>query len=118
MAKGDDIERRLVLFAVRIIKLCNALPNTPVGRQLSGQLVRSGTSPAFNYGEARSAESRRDFVHKMRIVHKELNESRINLEIIELSELLPASQMGDIRDECAQLCRIIGKSISTAISNN
>ena len=115
MAKGDDIEKRLILFAVRIIKLCNSLPNTPVGRHFSGQLVRSGTSPAFNYGEARSAESRRDFVHKMRIVHKELNESRINLEIIELSELLAPQKLGDIRDECDQLCRIIGKSISTAL---
>ncbi len=59
MVKGDDIEKRLIEFAVRIIKLCDAMSKTLAGRHLSGQLVRSGTSPAFNYGEACAAESKR-----------------------------------------------------------
>ncbi len=117
MAKGDDIEERLIDFAVRIIRLCEAMPTTVAGKHLSGQLVRSGTSPAFNYGEARAAESSRDFVHKMRVVHKELNESNINLKIILRSELLPASQLANIMDECDQLCRILNVSIQTALRN-
>ncbi|MEM7133320.1 MAG: four helix bundle protein [Chloroflexota bacterium] len=117
MAKGDDIEERLIEFGVRIIRLCEAMPKTVAGKHLSGQLVRSGTSPAFNYGEARAAESDRDFVHKMRVVHKELNESNVNLKIILRSELLPENKLVDIMDECDQLCRIIGASIRTALRN-
>jgi four helix bundle protein len=115
MAKGDDLEERLIEFAVRIIRLCEAMPKTVAGKHLSGQLVRSGTSPAFNYGEARAAESSRDFVHKMRVVHKELNESNINLKIILRSELLPEQKLVSIMDECDQLCRIINASIQTAM---
>ena len=115
MAKGDNIEERLIDFWVRIIKLCEAMPKTVAGKHLSGQLVRSGTSPAFNYGEARAAESKRDFVHKMRVVHKELNESHINLKIILRSELMPEQKLTRIMDECDQLCRIINSSIQTAL---
>ena len=62
-----DLQDRLVDFAVRIISVVEALPNTRAGNHIGSQLVRSGTSPAANYGEAQSAESRRDFVHKMKI---------------------------------------------------
>lgn len=115
MAKGDDIEARLIEFAVRVARLCEAVPKTVAGKHLSGQLVRSGTSPAFNYGEAWAAESKRDFVHKMRIVHKELNESNINLQIMHRSELLPEAKLESIMDECDQLRRIINASIQTAL---
>lgn len=115
MAKGDDLEERLIEFAVRIVKLCNALPKSSAGRHLGNQLVRSGTSPAFNYGEARAAESKRDFVHKMRIVYKELNESNINLKIIHQSELLSENRLSGIMDECDQLCQIANASIQTAL---
>ncbi|MEZ4662976.1 MAG: four helix bundle protein [Caldilineaceae bacterium] len=116
MAKGDDIEERLIKFAVRIIRLCESMPKTVSGRHLSGQLVRSGTSPAFNYGEAGGGK-RSDFVHKMRVVQKELNESDINLKIICRSQLLPKHQLADIMDECDQLCRIVNASIQTALRN-
>lgn len=115
MAKGDNIQERLIEFAVRIIKLCESMPKGVSGKHLSGQLARSGTSPAFNYGEARAAESKRDFVHKMRIVHKELNESNINLEIILRSGLMEKEKLANIMDECDQLCRIINASIQTAL---
>ena len=65
MARGDDIEERLIDFAVAIILLCGELPNTPAGRHVAGQILRSGTSPAPNYGEARGAESRKDFIHNV-----------------------------------------------------
>jgi hypothetical protein len=72
---ADQLEQRLIDFAVRIISLTNRLPRTPAGRHIAGQILRSGTSPAPNYGEARGAESRADFIHKMRVVLKELNEN-------------------------------------------
>ena len=114
MAKGDDIEDRLIEFAVRIIKVCDTLPETPAGRHIRNQLLRCGTSPAPNYAEARSAESKRDFVHKLKIVLKELNETRVWLKIIIRSELLPADRLEALLDECDQLCRIAATSIQTA----
>ncbi len=99
MAKGDDIEDRLVDFAVRILKLCEALPTKMVGAtHIRGQLVRSGTSPAPNYGEARGAESQKDFVHKLKIVLKELNESRVWLKIIARAQILPDSKLREINN--------------------
>ena len=65
MAKGDNIEERLIDFAVRVITLCDSLPGTRAGNHLAGQLLRSGTSPAAHYAEARGAESSEDFVHKL-----------------------------------------------------
>lgn len=96
MAKGDDIEERLIDFAVRVVRLCDALPDKPAARHIRGQLVRSGTSPAPNYGEARGAESGKDFIHKLKIVLKELNESRIWLKIIIRTEMLPGKRLGDL----------------------
>jgi len=70
----SNLEERLINFAVLIIKITNELANTKAGNHLGGQLIRSGTSPALNYGEAQSAESRKDFVHKIKVVLKELRE--------------------------------------------
>jgi four helix bundle protein len=118
MAKGDDIEDRLIDFAVRVIKLCMSLPTTQVGRHVAGQLLRSGTSPAPNYAEARGAESPGDFIHKLKVVQKELNESRVWLRIIIKSGLQPASLLADLLSECDQLCRIINASIKTSRARN
>jgi four helix bundle protein len=118
LAKGDDIEERLVDFAVRIIKLCGHLPKTQPGQHLAGQLLRSGTAPAAHYAEARSAESNRDFIHKLKICLKELNESRVWLKIIAKSEFLPANRLQNIAVESDELCRIISASIKTSRSNN
>jgi four helix bundle protein len=114
MAKGDDLEERLIDFAVRIIRVCDALPDSPTGKHVRGQLLRSGTSAAPNYGEARGAESGKDFVHKLKIGLKELNESRIWLKVIIRAEMLPENRLDDLLDECDQLCRIISTSIQTA----
>lgn len=117
MAKGDDIEERLINFAVAILRVCEALPDTPAGRHVRGQLLRSGTSPAPNYGEARAAESQRDFVHKLKVVLKELNESRVWLKMIVRANMLSQRELADTPGECEQLCRIIGKSIQTSKQN-
>jgi len=117
MPKGDDIEDRLINFAVRIIGVCDALPDKPAGRHIRRQLLRSVTSPAPNYGEARGAESSKDFIHKLKVVLKELNESRVWLKIIIRAKMLPEKRPGDLLDECNQLCRIIGASIQTAMKS-
>jgi four helix bundle protein len=75
--RADELEERLINFAVRIIKLSARLPRTPAGKHIAGQILRAGTAPAPNYGEARGAESPADFVHKLGIVLKELNETSI-----------------------------------------
>jgi len=111
---ADQLEGRLIEFAVRIIKLTTHLPKTPAGKHISGQILRCGTSPAPNYGEARGAESRADFVHKVRIVFKELNETSIWLRIIERSELLKGNLLADIIRENGELCKIFAKSLKTA----
>ena len=71
--QANEVENRLIDFAVHVIKVADALPKTPAGKHIAGQLLRSGTSPAPNYAEARGAESRADFVHKLKIALKELH---------------------------------------------
>jgi four helix bundle protein len=92
----------------------DALPDTRVGRHVAGQIVRSGIAAAPNDDEARSGESRADFVHKVNVALKELVEARGWLKFIILTGLLPAKRTAVLVDECDQLCRILGKSIATA----
>lgn len=111
---ADQLEERLIDFAVRIIRLAAELPKTPAGRHISGQILRSGTLPAPNYGEARGAESKADFIHKIRIVLKELNETSIWLRIIEKSQLLKVTLLVDIIQENGELCRIFTSTLKTS----
>src|SRR5580658_5579747 len=110
----EELSDRLWQFAARMAKVVDALPDTRVGRHVAGQIVRSGIAAAPNYDEARSGESRADFVHKVNIALTELVETRGWLKFIILAELLPAKRVAVLRDECQQLCRILGKSIATA----
>src|SRR5216684_3862736 len=112
--RADELEARLVDFAVRIVKLSARLPRTPAGKHVAGQILRSGTSPAPNYGEARGAESHADFVHKLRIVLKELNETSIWLRVIERSRILKPELLTEIIHENNELCRIFTASLATA----
>ena len=111
-----DLEDRLISFAVRVVNVVEALPDSKAGNHIARQLVRSGTSPAPNYGEAQSAESRKDFVHKMKIALKELRETLIWLKIIERKPLCEPSKMSDIIQECDELISIFVKSVKTAES--
>ena len=86
---SNRLEDRLIDLAVRIIRLSGCLPRTVQARHLANQILRSGTSAAPNYAEARGAESRSDFVHKLRIVQKELNETTVWLRIIARAGLSP-----------------------------
>jgi len=113
-SQADVLEQRLIDFAVRIIKLSAKLPKTAAGRHIGGQILRSGTSPAPNYGEARGAESLNDFIHKVRVVVKELNETLIWLRMVERSELLKAELLVDIISENTELCKIFATTLKTA----
>ena len=112
--QANELEERLIDFAVRIIKVADKLPKTSAGRHISKQLMRCGTSPAPNYAEARGAESRADFVHKMRIALKELNESCVWLRMVCRAEMLGQERLNEIIDENEQLCRIVNASVKTA----
>ena len=113
--KEYDLEGRLIDFAVRIIEVGRSLPKTKVGNRIAGQLVRCGTSPASNYGEAQGAESRSDFIHKMKVCLKELRETRVWLVMIVRAGLIkPASKLDSLIDENNQLISIFVKSIQTA----
>ena len=109
-----DIEERLIDFAVRVIRVAESLPKSKVGSHIAGQLVRSGTSPAPNYGEAKSAESKADFVHKMNISLKELRETRVWLLMISKVGFIKPSLIDSLLDENDQLISIFVTSISTA----
>lgn len=113
-SQADELEQRLIDFAVRIVKLSASLPRTSAGKHIAGQILRSGTSPAPNYGEARGAESRADFVHKVRIVLKELNETSIWLRVIHRSQMLKDELLVNIMSENTELCRIFTASLKTA----
>jgi four helix bundle protein len=115
--QADQLEERLIDFAVRIIKLSANLPKTPAGNHIAGQILRAGTSPAPNYGEARGAESHADFVHKLRIVLKELNETSIWLRIIKRSQLLSGQLLSQIIEESTSLCKIFTASLKTSRAN-
>jgi len=118
-ARQYDLEDRLIRFAIVAMDVAETLPNTRSGNHVAGQLVRSGTSPAPNYAEAQGAESRKDFVHKLKLALKELQESRVWIRIIVHKPLL--SELRDVRaalTECDQLIRILAKSVATAQSSN
>ncbi len=113
-AAADAFQERLVLFAVRIIDMVNCLPKTTEGRHIAGQVLRSGTSPALNYAEARGAESRADFVHKLRIGVKELNETGIWLLIVLKARMAPETLVAGLAKENHELACILSASIRTA----
>lgn len=116
--KKYDLEERLIQFSLLIIDVVEALPNTRSGNHIAGQLLRSGTSPALNYGEAQVAESRNDFIHKMKICLKELKESNIALQIIKRKPLITDFPKLDLAiSECKELISIFMKSIETAKGN-
>ncbi len=110
-----DLQDRFINYAVRIIKLSEALPETKAGKHVSTQILRSGTSPAPNYGEAQSAESKADFVHKLKVALKELRETEIWLKVISKAKMIkPASQMVPLLQETDELVAILFKSVETA----
>jgi len=93
MTNFQQLQNRFIDFAVLIIKLSEQLPATKAGNHISGQILRSGTSPAPNYGEAQSAESPDDFIHKLKIALKELRETEVWLKIIQRANLVKSNEI-------------------------
>ncbi|MDA3906584.1 MAG: four helix bundle protein [Bacteroidales bacterium] len=116
--KRVNLEDRLIDFSINIIELIEKLPKSNIGLYLKDQLTRSSASPAFNYGEAQSAESSRDFIHKMKICLKELRETRIGLKYIFRGKFSVDSKLLEILlNESNELISIFVKSIQTAKKN-
>ena len=114
-----DLEERLINFAVLIVEITSTMPSGKAAKHLAGQLLRSGTSPALNYGEAQSGESRRDFIHKIKIVLKELRQSNICLKIIYRTKLFKGDDKINLAlVESNELIAIFVKSVETAQKND
>ena len=115
MEQKWDLEQRLLDYAARVVRLAEQLPNTRSGNHVAGQLLRSGTSPLANHGEAQSAESKKDFVHKMKVCLKELRESHRWLLLCKSVPLIkPASKVDALITETDELIAIFFTSIRTA----
>jgi four helix bundle protein len=110
----QELSDRLWHFAARVGKLVDVLPESRLGRHVSGQLVRCGTAAAPNYDEGRAGESRADFAHKINVALKEIVETQGWLKLIAIAQLLPESRIQPLREECDQFGRILGKSVATA----
>lgn len=112
-----DLEDRLIDFAIKSSEIAEELPPSKFANHIGGQLIRSGSSPALNYGEAQSAESPNDFIHKLKVILKELRESKVCLKIIIRKPLLPIEVVNPLLNESNELIAIFLKSIETANKN-
>ncbi|HEX8490329.1 MAG TPA: four helix bundle protein [Chthoniobacterales bacterium] len=111
------MEERLLNFTASVVRLADSLPNTKAGNHISGQLLRCGTSPLANHGEVEAAESRKDFLHKLRICLKELRETWRWLRLIGRLELSQGNQLCAALTEVEQLIRIFAASVRTTEKN-
>jgi len=110
---ADELKKRLKIFALRIIKLTESLPNNITGKTLGNQIIRSGTSPGANYRSACLGKSDKDFLNKLKMVEEELDETLYWLELIVESGLLKANLLDDLIKENQELFKIIVSSITT-----
>jgi four helix bundle protein len=117
MGERYDLEERLLDYAAQVIRLVERLPATRAGNHVAGQLLRSGTSALPNHGEAQAAESRKDFIHKLKICHKELKETARWLQWIGRVPLLGREEVDPLSKETDELVRIFASSIRTAERN-
>ncbi len=113
-----DLEDRLLEYAVRVIRVTEKMKPSRAGEHIADQLLRSGTSPYGNHGEAEGAESRKDFIHKLRVCYKELRESRRWLRLVQRAGLISQPKLlDDLLIEADELVRIFAKSLQTATKN-
>jgi four helix bundle protein len=116
---ADELEERLIKFAIDCIKLTSMAKKSYASDHMNGQLIRSATSPPLNYSEARAGESHRDYIHKMQICLKELRESRTNLRIQIGTNFYEAKEfINELLIEANELVLIFSKSVSTSKKNN
>lgn len=117
MQRDGTLDKRLLAYAVEIVRMTQSMPKTFVGQHVARQVLRSGTSAGANYREARGAESRADFAHKMQIVVKELRETDYWLTLALEARLLPPSQITSLVRECGELTAMSVQSVVTAKKN-
>ena len=108
--KAEDLKKRTKQFALRILKLVAALPNTVEGRAIAGQLVRAGTSVAANYRAACRGRSKAEFIAKLGTVEEEADESAFWMELITEGVLLPSHKVEPLLAEAVELRKIMAKS--------
>jgi four helix bundle protein len=113
--KVYDLQERFIEFALAAIQVSSELDTSRVSLHLGGQLLRSGTAPALLYAEAMGAESRKDFIHKLKLVIKELRESSVSMRILSRANKMASDN--PIHKECGELIAITTKSIQTATKN-
>ncbi len=116
--KKYDLEDRLIKFACMCLDICDLLPNTKSAQNLEYQLSKSATASALIYGEAQAAESHADFIHKIKLVLKEIRETRINLRLINEKPIVKSEKVITVLKECNELMAIFLKSVTTAKNNN
>ena len=102
-----ELQERMTIFAVRIVKMVDAIPSTVAGLAIARQVIRSGTSPSANYRAACLAKSDRDFINKLKMVEEELDETCHWLEIVMRSEMMKESRIKPLHQECCELLNII-----------
>ena len=112
----SELQERMTSFAVRIVKMVDAMPSTVSGLAIARQIVRSGTSPSANYRAACLAKSDKDFLNKLKMVEEELDETAHWLDIIMRCEMMKVSRLQPLSQECSELLNIIAKSIVTTKS--
>lgn len=117
---SDELSKRFLLFATNILRVEKQLCKTYSGRHIYGQLFRAGTSAGANYEEARAAQSRADFIHKMQLVLKELRESSFWIKLIASAKLVICEDeiLSLLQNESTELSSITAKSVLTAKSNS
>jgi four helix bundle protein len=114
----SKLEDRLVEFSVKIVDLAYRLQSNSELKSLTNQILKSGISPALNYGEAMHAESKKDFIHKMKIALKELRETHISLKILyKISRVPFKNEIAALKDENNELIAIFVSSVKTAQNN-
>jgi four helix bundle protein len=116
--RGDELADRLLDFTVQVIALVSRLPRDTVGRHIAGQMIEAGTSVGAHYEEARGAESKADFVHKLGIALKECRETRYLLRLVDRTKMLSDDQPAVLLAEAGELSAILGQSILTAKGRN
>jgi len=115
--RNYDLEERLLNFTAEIVSLADTLPSTKAGNHIAGQLLRCGRSPLANHGEVEAAESRKDFLHKLRVWLKELRETWRWLRLIARLELVESAKLQSILTEVEELIRIFAASVRTTEKN-
>jgi four helix bundle protein len=115
---SEELKRRTKAYALRVMRLCDAIPDSPAGRVIRGQLLRAGTSVGANYRAACRAKSPADFIAKMGTVEEETDESLYWMELLIEGDLLPKDRLTDLMAEGDELVAIFVASINTARSNN